>query len=56
MVAETAWRQRRVDGSLVADEVEGSDFFVGLKRELGTGDDHSATMVTAHDIHCDSHS
>jgi hypothetical protein len=35
MVAKTARRQRGVDFGLVADEVEGGDFFVGLKRQLG---------------------
>ncbi len=55
MVAKTARRQCRVNGGLIADEVKGGDFFVRLKRQLGAGDDHAATMVTTHDIHCDSH-
>ncbi len=55
MVAKTAFRQRGVDVRLVADEIKGGDFFVGLQRQLGARDHDPATVVAAHDIHCDSH-
>ena len=55
MVAKTARRQGGMNCSLITDEIKGGDFFIGLERELGTCDDHSATVVAAHDIHCDSH-
>jgi hypothetical protein len=41
---------------LVADEIKRGDFFVGLKRQLCACNDDPATVVAAHDIHCDSHS
>ena len=56
MVAKTTRRQRGVDCGLIADEKKRGDFFIGLKRELRARNHDSATMVAAHDIHCDSHS
>ena len=55
MVAKAAFRQRGVDVGLVADQVNGGDFFVVFQRLLGAGNDNAATVVAAHDIHCDSH-
>ena len=55
MVAKAAGRQGGVDFGLVADEVEGGDFLVGLQRPFGACDDDPATVVATHDIHCDSH-
>jgi hypothetical protein len=55
VVSETARWQRRVDFVLVADQEKRLDIFVGLKRQLCARDDNPATVVAAHDIHCDSH-
>ena len=55
MIAETPCRQGGMDVRLVADEIKGGDFFAGLQRQFGAGNDDPATVVAAHDIHCDSH-
>ena len=55
MVAKTAFGQSGVDFGLVADQVEGGDVFVVLQRPFDAGNDDPATVVAAHDIHCDSH-
>ena len=55
MVAKAACRQGGVDFGLVADQVKGGDFLVVFQRPLDAGDDDTATVVAAHDIHCDSH-
>ena len=55
MVAKTARRQRGVDFVLVADEIDGGDVLVFLQGALHAGDDDTAAVVAAHDIHCDSH-
>jgi hypothetical protein len=41
---------------LVADEVNGSEVFVGFESSFDSFDDHFATVVATHDIHCDAHS
>jgi hypothetical protein len=56
VVAKAARRQRCVYGGLIADEIKRGDFFIGLKREFRARNHDSATVVAAHDIHCDSHS
>jgi hypothetical protein len=45
-----------VDGRLITNEIKRGDFFAGLKRQFCACDDDPATVVAAHDIHCDSHS
>jgi hypothetical protein len=55
MVAETAFRQRGVNGGLVADEIKPGNFLAGLERQLGARDHDPAAVVAAHDIHSDSH-
>jgi len=55
MVAETTIWKGGVDGRLIAHEEKSGNSFVGLQRELHTGNDHAASVVAAHDIHCDFH-
>ena len=55
MVAEPALGQGGVDFTSVADQVEGGDSLVSLQSPLDAFDDHPATVVATHDIHCDSH-
>ena len=55
MVAKTARRQGGMDFLLVADEIDDGEVFAFLQGALHAGDDHTATVVAAHDIHCDSH-
>ena len=55
MVAKTPGRQGGVDFGLIADQKKGGDFLVVLQRPLDAFDDDSASVVAAHDIHCNSH-
>jgi len=55
VVAETARGQRGMDVGFVADKVDGGDVLILLQRAFHAGDDDTATVVTPHDIHCDSH-
>ena len=55
MVAKAARRQGGVDVRLVADEVDGREVLVFLQGALHVGDDDTAAVVAAHDIHCNTH-
>jgi hypothetical protein len=55
MVAKPALGQGGVDFAPIADQVEGGNPLVGLQGPLGALDDHPASVVATHDIHCDSH-
>ena len=55
MIPETARRQGGMDGGLIADQVQSVDPAVGLKGAAHAFDDHAATMVATHHIHCNSH-
>ena len=55
MVAKAARRQGGVDFSLVADEKNARRCPVRLQGAFDAFDDDPATVVAAHDIHCDSH-
>ena len=55
MVAKPALGQGGVDFASVANQVEGSNSLVGLECAFGAFDDHSATVVATHHIHCNSH-
>jgi len=55
VVAEAAFRQSRVDVCAVSDEEDLGNFFVRFERELHARDHNPATVVAAHDIHCNSH-
>jgi hypothetical protein len=52
---EPARGQGGMDFRLVTHQVKRADLFVGLECPLGPLDDHPATVVATHDIHCDSH-
>jgi hypothetical protein len=55
MITEAAMGQGGVNLGLIADEVEGGYLFVGVKRAVCALDYDATTVVTAHDIHCNSH-
>src|ERR1035438_3447378 len=55
MVAKPALGQGGMDFAAVADQIESRNSLVGLQGPFGALDDHSASVVATHDIHCDSH-
>jgi hypothetical protein len=55
MVAKSALGQGGMDFTPIANQIEGGNSLVGLQGPLGTLDDHPASVVATHDIHCDSH-
>ena len=55
MIPKAALRERGVDLSPVADQVESGDSSIRLERAFGAFDDDPASVVATHDIHCDSH-
>jgi hypothetical protein len=55
MVAKAAFRKGGMDVGAIADKIDGGDFLVFLKGALHAGDDDTAAVVAAHDIHCNAH-
>jgi hypothetical protein len=55
-VAQAGLFERGVKLGLVADEVDGGEMVVGFEGASNAFNDDLATVVAAHDIHCDAHS
>ena len=55
-VAQAGLFERGLNVVLVADEVDGGEMVVGFESAFNAFNDDLATVVAAHDIHCDAHS
>ena len=55
MVAKATGRQGGVNVDLIANQVNGGDFFVALKRLFDAFDDNTTPVIATHDIHSNSH-